>query len=354
MSFSCPCGVRLKKPKMPVYCRCGRVHGKAAKPFVSSGTLAWDKIHAYPVTVPVWNPDAARQWYEQWVTEIPPGCGCGEKWRKLTERWKPDFSSREAFFSWGHDRHNDVNQELGRPGVSLEFAKIEHGWQQPQITSFIAVTSVSPLPKHQQNQPRVFDSWKRFGLKIRAVNRSDEIEKLALLYPQIDEWVACDELVPHYSFHTQRINRLVDQVADGPILLINSDIEIRGDQKRLLSILASGSVGVGIRYNYTGHWRSGQREGWGIDAFLMTPEQAQTLPQLDFCIGRPMWDYWLPYHFDAQQIAMEWIGEPYFYHEAHPVHWSNADLDLGRKWIAKQYGRPENWEDVRRQWPFAG
>lgn len=224
--------------------------------------------------------------------------------------------------------------------------------QQPMTDRLVAVTSLSPLAKHQETQPATLDSWRLAGLAIVAVNTQAEIEALRPLYPQVSRWVESADQCPAYSFPTQRINALCSAVTDSPFLLINSDIQLRGDQQRLFDILDSGKVGVGIRHNYVGHWRSAEREGWGIDAFLMTPAQAATLPQLPFAIGRPMWDYWLPYHFDHIGQPMEWIGEPYFYHAAHPVHWDRSDLELGRSWLEQQYGVIEDWLNIRDRWPF--
>lgn len=361
MPWTCPqCSFHIAgRAPLPVRCICGFVDGAKPRPpaadIVAMQRAHWLDLHQFSsiATDNQWR--SVSEWFAKWQAIIPNvDCSCRKHWAKLVANFPPDFSSRQAFFRWTVDAHNLVNQMLGKPELTYEQAiianDIDEPVQQPPITAFVAVTSLSPLPRHQETQPRCLDSWKRLGLTIRAVNTPAEIETLRELYPQVDEWVVSDDQGTEYNFPTQRINALVDQ--SQPFLLINSDIEIRGRQERLLEILASGKVGVGIRYNYSGHWRTGKREGWGIDAFLMRPEQARTLPQTQFCIGRPMWDYWLPYHFDAIGQPMEWVGEPFFYHQSHPVHWETTDLDRGRKWIEEAYGTKEDWQKIRSRWPF--
>lgn len=365
---SCPdCGTEHELPPSDVVSTgpveikecCGQIEPPTVPDITKKQREHWRKLHRFAFTEQ-WNCSLRCKRWEQWQASIPNfGCNCKQHWQRLIEKHQPTFRSREAFFEWSVLIHNAVNAELDKPQISIEAAMEAHGihpdWpetQQPMTDRLVAVTSLSPLAKHQETQPAALDSWRLAGLAIVAVNTRAEIEALRPLYPQVSRWVESADQCPAYSFPTQRINALCSAVTDSPFLLINSDIQLRGDQQRLFDILDSGKVGVGIRHNYVGHWRSAEREGWGIDAFLMTPAQAATLPQLPFAIGRPMWDYWLPYHFDHIGQPMEWIGEPYFYHAAHRVHWDRSDLELGRSWLEQQYGVIEDWLSIRDRWPF--
>jgi hypothetical protein len=52
-----------------------------------------------------------------------------------------------------------------------------------------------------------------------------------------------------------------------------------------------------------------------------------------------MWDYWLPQHFRSKGVPFHWIDAPFFYHEKHPLHWSQAEWHLGNDWVSEQYGQ---------------
>ena len=65
-------------------------------------------------------------------------------------------------------------------------------------------------------------------------------------YPQVAKWIATEfEITP-------KINSLLDVavVEDTAILIINSDIEIYGDQSRLTDLVAKGKNRFGIRHSY--------------------------------------------------------------------------------------------------------
>ena len=215
-----------------------------------------------------------------------------------------------------------------------------------------AVTGVSKLPKHAEVQHRCFASWKRMGLTIFGATTEEDKGELCELYPEVDHWVVT-EFTTVYSWATAKINALADIAVqlDKKIMLINSDIEIHGDQQVLIDAMNRDEVTVGIRHNFEKKWWYGEREPWGLDAFVMGPEHARSLPRLEFGIGRPMWDYWLPIHFKD----CVYIGEPFFYHKSHPIHWSFDDWELGATWVKQHYGvefTKESSIPWRRTLPF--
>jgi hypothetical protein len=90
----------------------------------------WERLHRYSWDVDEWNPSKAKQWYRDWKRLVNKhyGCtGCGSHWSEITAKHPPDFTSRESFFSWTVDRHNDVNERLSKPFVSLEIAIVKWG-----------------------------------------------------------------------------------------------------------------------------------------------------------------------------------------------------------------------------------
>ena len=221
----------------------------------------------------------------------------------------------------------------------------------------VAVTSLSLLPNHLAVQARCLDTWRRSGLTIHSKNRSDEIELLRDLYPQVSQWHVCDKVPTEYkTTRTQSIHALAQTAAETGqrIMLINSDIEIHGEQRIIREAVATG-VMVGIRHDYAENWWQGSRFVWGLDVFSFTPEQALALPYAPFSIGKPVWDYWLPQHFRSIGQRMNFVGEPLFFHKLHPTNWSEAEWNMGAGWFADRFGfmrtQPESVE-FRKSLPY--
>ncbi len=239
-------------------------------------------------------------------------------------------------------------------------------WKGQQQSSMdehcIAVTALSELPHHQERQAVCLDSWKAFGLSVVAVNQPHEVASLRGQYPQVSEWVGKTQESGFYERETTRIVDLirVARKLNHPVLLINSDIEIYGDQSQIIDPLRQGKQVAGIRWNYpktkTGcpDYQAATRELWGLDAFSFTPDQAETYPELPLAIGRPFWDYWIPTHAKAHGHEMQFIGERMFFHARHKLHWSEHDWHIGRDVVAKEYGvdYDKNAASFRRSLPF--
>lgn len=90
-------------------------------------------------------------------------------------------------------------------------------------------------------------------------------------------------------------------------------------------------------------------ENEGIDIYLLTPEIISNIPQSDFAIGRPFWDYWLLYHLEQMIPEINIINNS-FYHKKHPVQWNKSECDIGFYYMRDQYNIPVdfNWIKWRR------
>ena len=220
---------------------------------------------------------------------------------------------------------------------------------QPRIVGLTAVTSLSKLPHHLDIQERCLKTWKDMGLRVVSGNAKSEIDGLREIYPNV-EFMECKES-SWYERPTPRIYDLM-RLVDGPILLINSDIELHGNQSVLLNAINSGACLAGLRHNYESSIFEASVEQWGIDAFLLHPEQIATFPDLDFAIGQTMWDYWVPYHLGKEGAKLRWFGEPFFFHKTHSVHWSKESTAIGMQAVTAHYGEDVNWEMWRKNLPF--
>ena len=220
----------------------------------------------------------------------------------------------------------------------------------PPITSFVAVTSVSPHPHAHIRQQRALESWTRFGLSILAVNTRDEVHSLRSLYPMVNQW---NELPGHHEHvGKQKVWDLLQSATllNKPILLLNSDIVIEGEQEDLINQIDNEHALVGIRSNV----RNGTvtREVWGFDVFYVTPLMAANFPMLDwFLMGKPGWDYWLPLHFLVHKIPARYIADRLFFHHCHTKRWSRDENQHSLKRLADYYGR-RNLNKLRYRLPY--
>lgn len=214
----------------------------------------------------------------------------------------------------------------------------------PHATRFhgkcVAITSLNPNPARLARQLKCLQSWLDIGLPVVVVNTAAEISNLK---SQIDGvmWQPSEELTTDYDRQTIRVSALVDiGIAIGlPFMLLNSDIEIQGRHEHITQALFNpGKLTIGVRWNYSGKLQAATSEPWGLDCFLMTPEMAKTLPQMPFGLGKPVWDYWLPLHFRKLGYAFNWIVEPFFYHESHPIAWSQSEWLFGAETLRRHYG----------------
>lgn len=295
----------------------------------------WEELHCKQ------NPTA--EWFADWVRRIPSSCNCGESIAAVLDRLRPRFND---WFPYSVELHNAINIKLNKRVTTLLEARLIYPQcafeKQSPITNLIAVTSLSP--NRFERQLICLDSWRKLGLEIIAVNSQDEIDSMRELYP-VAKWI------PTECQGFPRINSLIDVAASEhtAILIINADIEIYGDQSRLLESVASRKNAIGIRHNYESQPGESTIEPWGLDAFTVHPEQVASIPRVEFVIGKPMWDYWLPWEFEKLGEC-DWISEPYFFHRSHPVAWSQAECTSAHVAFAKQFG-PMDWTQWRKARP---
>lgn len=218
------------------------------------------------------------------------------------------------------------------------------------ITDFVAVTSLSPQPRDLKRQSRALKSWQRFGLTIVSVNNGLEVSRLRVLYPMVSNWI--ESPGDPQADGRQRIWDLarVANILNQPILLINSDIIIDGEQEDLTNHILGDQAIVGIRNNVRNE--QVRRERWGFDVFYLTPAITATLPKLQWLlIGKPGWDYWLPLHFLKRRIRATYLADRLFYHHCHPTRWTQEENRRSLELLAEHYQFPHIGR-LRHRLPF--
>lgn len=226
-------------------------------------------------------------------------------------------------------------EEIAMAWSSERFANMQE--QCSPIDSSIAITSLSPGQSRRIVHQLCVTSWQRMGLHVVAVQHPEEIPQLEPSFPGV-EFVAAKRR--HYSKPNVWINDLADIAIDRatPVMIINSDIEIRGSQEAFLAKWTPqmGVQTIGVRINHDGLGNS-EPEHYGLDVFMLHPDMASLLPELEMLIGVPFWDYWLPYHLRNCGFKIEVLCDSTFWHLKHEQNWSSNDWHMAFEIFKKHY-----------------
>lgn len=184
-----------------------------------------------------------------------------------------------------------------------------------------ALTSLSPSPARTEAQAICIASWRAAGLDVCSFNHPAELSRVAARYA-----VQFIQVSTTLSGHYIPINAMLDwaAAADAPVLIINSDIELRCAPWELQRVrrLAGGGLCYFIRYNHEGTRSRATREPYGIDAFLLHGRDVALFPRSSLSMGQPFWDYWIPYTMAANGRPLFCMDSPVALHRNHARQWS--------------------------------
>lgn len=207
------------------------------------------------------------------------------------------------------------------------------------------VTSFSPNPKDAERQVECFESWRSQGFQVKAVQGSGE-----RIPERIDDRLAftgdvteLDEPGPPRLSHLLR-----EADAWGGAIILNSDVFMLPgffDAMTATESTTHGSTGC----LWFRRWNVPEdapielttREKYGIDAFSLWPsaELRMFFEPLDLRIGRPGWDYVLPYWLLMRGLPLWTIDDPpLLLHREHPIKWSQASWERNTLLGAKALG----------------
>lgn len=209
--------------------------------------------------------------------------------------------------------------------------------------SIFALTSITPSPECAPLVRHCVKSWRRAGFEVRAFNHPSEVAALKSLYDV--EFVPVEESTAAvFGKHYVPINAMLDWARRQgvPVLLINSDIELRmsGWEVKRLRWLSEGGLCYFVRHNHDGGFRRAQREPYGIDAFLFHGRDAPPFPRSFMSMGQPFWDYWLPHTFSANGRPVYAVEFPAAFHRNHRTRWSWDDWHCCALEFARATGEP--------------
>jgi hypothetical protein len=131
--------------------------------------------------------------------------------------------------------------------------------------------------------------------------------------------------------------RAASSVADGPVVLTNSDIliDMPEDTRKQIANLQPGQCVVSRRLDIsTADSRTGDEYAFGYDFFAFHTRDLGEFSNDEFVFGLPWWDHFLPIHMLLRGLRLLPVEGPFAFHLAHDDRW---DLDnwilLGRKFL---------------------
>lgn len=283
---------------------------------------------------------------DRWEAKIPKyGCDCD----RFYKNWKlENHLGNELSFEWKWSLKSAVNKKLEKDNLDLDEAMAVFGYPDGRVheerNDIVAVTAISASKHSRARQQACVDSWRRFGLKVYARNTREEIDALSPFFPGLN-WIVDDAVSVGYAYPTQRIQRLAWTAVelDKPVLVINSDCELRGHKDWLA--FDEDNQFVGVRWNYDSGFPHVVSEfRWGLDAFSFTPRQASLIPKdFPFAIGHPVWDYAVPALMRSLGVKLNILHKPFLFHEDHPVNWHTKDWESGKLWMQENLGVLIDW-----------
>jgi hypothetical protein len=197
-------------------------------------------------------------------------------------------------------------------------------------------------------------SWQRLGLPIVAVQCDTQIHELSKMFAGMGvEWTTIPARTNAWDRpHLARVADHIKHTADGPILLINSDIEIRDTPEQFADQWMGDDADTlicGVRLDHPfGKYKTAMHP-YGIDAFRITPAMAELLPDDGFVIGSPGWDYWLPWRVSQNGYKIR-AAKSQFMHELHQMGYGRDAVDIAHQMMLDRFGVPPHILTLWIQW----
>lgn len=206
------------------------------------------------------------------------------------------------------------------------------------------VVATSIVPRNLENQKKAIDTWIEAGIKVVSFNCIEEFEKIKNHFKEVDfvivERDARNEYKKPYIYFYD-IMLFFQNISANICGIINSDIHFRDIDDGFIQFVkneAEKAVIFGSRIeidsidSYNGFMLNN-----GFDYFFFNRQISFLYPNEDFCLGQPVWDYWILFIPIINRIQIKKIVNPIAYHIKHPINWSTDTDQKFRELIIKKY-----------------
>ncbi|UCG46527.1 MAG: glycosyltransferase [Phycisphaerales bacterium] len=183
-------------------------------------------------------------------------------------------------------------------------------------------------PKGIARQAAAIQTWQKLGFHVVSLNCAKEIATLHRSFPGVEFVRTARDAGEKFGRPLVYFDDVMDylRACDSQLCgIINSDIFVVGDEAvtRFIQEQAAGSLVYGSRTDVDSlAVLNGRVYHEGFDFFFFDRSIIPHLPESDFCIGLPWWDYWLPLIMTMEGVPMKRFVAPFAYHLRHGAKWS--------------------------------
>ncbi len=209
----------------------------------------------------------------------------------------------------------------------------------------IAVTSLTPFHINFNSQLNAIDSWIALGFKVISVNHPYDINLLQKTGFPVEFVPTIDTMESKYGKPYVKINTLIDEglKRDDRIMLINSDIELLNIPEMMSELhrLEKGDNFIfGSRHDYKFNKEMSMMHPRGIDFFILNRNLASLITKQNYCMGKPVWDYWLPYTMYINKKKLHHIKSRFAMHQVHKQQWLQDEWEENTKMFLAEFKMP--------------
>lgn len=197
-------------------------------------------------------------------------------------------------------------------------------------------------PRRIERQQKCLKSWIAAGCEVTGIQSPGEVEMLSPLFPEVN--FKETNLVGNLFARPKlvRINALINEA---PVLILNSDIEVRATPEVFAerwSSVGEKQIKIGIRWNEDPVTKATSLFKWGVDAFLIEPWMIHDLPDIGMTMGCPAWDYWIPIKLHKSGYKIITQKQEELIHEDHEKQWTLREYQAGLGILQKHTGMGRN------------
>lgn len=197
----------------------------------------------------------------------------------------------------------------------------------------VPITILTSLfPSRLEEQQKAVNSWFELGFKVVSFNLVDELSNVEPFFRNVI-FLTVNRQADDKIGTRIYLNEFFEGINSLPGSLfgiVNSDIVFMAgsDFQDFISRQVANSMLFGSRVD-TDPSKSGHEKEYpfGFDYFFFSKDFSQGSFVPDFCLGMPLWDYWLPLSAAVNGFSLKKIISPIALHVKHEESWSEAQND---------------------------
>lgn len=185
-------------------------------------------------------------------------------------------------------------------------------------------TSIAPFDLKRQRE--ALETWTFHGYPVISINDKRELAGISAL----NDIVEIRQVSQRNIFDSTHvmIDKIFEEIRiekEHIVVITNSDIKlIDPDVFNRLVEAVDDQLIYCKKWNYS---QSGTLsiEKHGIDMFMFNSKILEDIDSSTLCIGKPLWDFWLPWQFHKKKKKIISVETKFITHDYHSRNWNRHD-----------------------------